>query len=262
MIADVLKIVLAPAFVVAITLVARRYGSRVGGVVGGLPAIAGPILFVLALDHGRSFAADAALGTLLGVIAVMAFVAGYVFVSSRFAWPAAVLGGWAAFFTAVAILQPVHVDAYVALILAFAATTVTVLLVPHPPPSLAVVEDHPRGELALRALCALIPVTVIVATAHLLGPHLSGLLASFPIMTPVLAAFTQSRHGWQEAARLLHGLATGFYSYALFCFVVAITVVDWGIGVSFAVATGVSLAVQAAALLVTGRYERTLVLEG
>jgi hypothetical protein len=260
-IADVLKIVLAPAFVVAITLVARRYGSRIGGVVGGLPAIAGPILFVLALDHGRSFAADAALGTLLGVIAVMAFVLGYVLVSSRLAWPAAVLGGWSAFFTAVGILQPVHVDAYVALILAFAATTATVVFVPHPP-RLDVVDDHPRGELALRALCALIPVTVIVATAHLLGPHLSGLLASFPIMTPVLAAFAQSRHGAEEAARLLHGLATGFYSYALFCFVVAITVADWGIGLSFAAATAVSLAVQGAALLVTGRYERTLVLEG
>ena len=261
MIADALKIVLAPAFVVAITLVARRYGSRIGGVVGGLPAIAGPILFVLALDHGRSFAADAAVGTLLGVLAVMAFVAGYVVVSSRFRWPAAVAGGWACFLATVGVLEPVHVDAYIALVLALAATAATVRFLPRPVAGVAVGDDHPRGELALRALCALVPVAAITASAHLLGPHLSGLLASFPIMTPVLAAFTQSRHGAKEAARLLHGLATGFFSYALFCFVVAVALEGLGIAATFGLATAVALAVQGAALVATGRHERTLVLE-
>ncbi len=261
MIVDLLKIVLAPAFVVTITLVARRFGSRIGGVVGGLPAIAGPILFVLALDHGRSFAADAAVGTLLGVVAVMAFVLGYVAVSSRVGWPAAVVGGWVCFFAVVGVFQPVHLDAYVALALALAATAATVRLLPRPVVGVAVDEDHPRGELAVRALCALVPVAAITASAHLLGPHLSGLLASFPIMTPVLAAFTQSRHGAREAARLLHGLATGFFSYALFCFVIAVGLEGLGIAVSFGLATAVALAVQGAALVVTGRHERTLILE-
>jgi len=260
-IVDTLKIVLAPAFVVMITLVARRYGSRIGGVVGGLPAIAGPILFVLALDHGRSFAAAAAVGTLLGVLAVMAFIGGYVVVSSRFRWPAAVAGGWACFFAAVAVLQPVHVDAYVALVFALAATAATVRLLPRPVAGVTFDDDHPRGELAVRALCALVPVAAITASAHLLGPHLSGLLASFPIMTPVLAAFTQTRHGAAEAARLLHGLATGFFSYALFCFIIAVGVESLGIASSFALATVVALVVQGVALLATGRHERTLVLE-
>jgi hypothetical protein len=258
---DALKIVLAPAFVVAITLVARRFGSRIGGVVGGLPAIAGPILFVLALDHGTTFAADAANGTLLGVIAVMAFVLGYVAVSRRFRWPAAVLAGWACFLAAVAVLQPVRVEAWLALLLACVATTATILLVPRPAAPKPLDDVHPRGELWVRAVCALVPVAVVTGTAHLLGPHLSGLLASFPVMTPVLAAFTQSRYGAAEAARLLHGLATGFYSYALFCFVVCVTLVDLGIAASFGLAVLVALAVQAVALVVTGRHERTLVLE-
>jgi hypothetical protein len=261
MLVDVLKVVLAPAFVVAITLVARKFGSRIGGVVGGLPAIAGPILFVLALDHGTSFAADAANGTLLGVIAVMSFVLAYVAVSRRFPWQAAVPAGWAGFLVAVAILQPVHVAAWISLVLAFLATTATIILVPRPAAPRPLDDVHPRGELWVRALCALVPVALVTATAHLLGPHLSGLLASFPVMTPVLAAFTQSRYGAAEAARLLHGLATGFYSYALFCFVVCVTLVDLGIALSFGVAVATALAVQAVALVVTGRHERTLVLE-
>ena len=49
-----LRIFLAPCFVVAVSLVGRRFGVRVGGVVAGLPVIAGPqFLLVLALEHGR-----------------------------------------------------------------------------------------------------------------------------------------------------------------------------------------------------------------
>jgi hypothetical protein len=259
--ADVLKVVLAPVFVVAITLVARRFGSRIGGVVGGLPAIAGPILFVLALDHGRSFTADAAVGTLLGVVAVMAFLLGYVAVSGRFGWPAAVAVGWACFLAVVGALKPVHVDAYVALVVACAATAGTVLLLPRPRVSARVDGPHPPRELAVRALCAVLPVVAVTASAHLLGPHLSGLLASFPIMTPVLAAFTQARLGAREAAHLLHGLAAGFFAYALFCFVVAVTLEPWGIAPSFGLGLLVAFTVQAAAVALTGRHERALALE-
>ena len=73
-----LKLLLAPSFVVAVSLVSRRFGVRVGGVFGGLPAIAGPILLVLAIDEGTDFAAGAAAGVVLGVVAVVAFVVAYV----------------------------------------------------------------------------------------------------------------------------------------------------------------------------------------
>jgi hypothetical protein len=52
------KILLAPTFVIAASLAARRYGARIGGLVGGLPVVAGPILLVFALDHGAAFAAS------------------------------------------------------------------------------------------------------------------------------------------------------------------------------------------------------------
>ena len=35
------KLTLAPAFVVGASLVARRYGPLIGGLVGGLPVVAG-----------------------------------------------------------------------------------------------------------------------------------------------------------------------------------------------------------------------------
>ena len=54
-----LKLLLAPGFVVGASLTARRFGPRVGGLVGGLPVVAGPILLVIAILHGEDFGADA-----------------------------------------------------------------------------------------------------------------------------------------------------------------------------------------------------------
>ena len=69
----VLKVVLGPALVVGASLAARRFGSRVGGIVGGIPAITGSILVVLALDQGTRFASQAA-ASLLGMVGTLAFV--------------------------------------------------------------------------------------------------------------------------------------------------------------------------------------------
>ena len=82
------KLLLAPLCVVAASLAGQRSGTAIAGVLGGLPVVAGPILLVLALVHGRAFGADAAAGTLLGLCALATFVVVYGRVSA-FLGPAA-----------------------------------------------------------------------------------------------------------------------------------------------------------------------------
>ena len=161
-----LKLLLAPTFVVVSSLVARRFGVRVGGVDGGLPAIAGPILLVLALDHGTAFAAHAATGTLLGIVALVAFVVAYVAVSHRCTWPWAVGLGWTAFFVAVAALRPVHVGAVAALALTCGACAATLAALPRPNAPPPGPRQYPRWDLPLRAACAAIPVLTWEAPAR------------------------------------------------------------------------------------------------
>lgn len=69
----VLKVALAPALVIGVTLGARRWGPRVGGMLIALPVVAGPILLLITLEHGEVFGARAARGALLGVVALSAF---------------------------------------------------------------------------------------------------------------------------------------------------------------------------------------------
>jgi hypothetical protein len=93
----VLKVALAPALVVGVTLAARRWGSRVGGTLIALPVVAGPILLVITLEQGEVFGARTARGALLGVVALSAFCVAFAVAATQARWPAALLMGWAAY---------------------------------------------------------------------------------------------------------------------------------------------------------------------
>jgi hypothetical protein len=174
-------------------------------------------------------------------------VAAYVGASRRLGWPASLVAGWSAFFAGIAVLREVHTGALASLALGAGACTVALLLLPQPRP-FAAPPRTPRGDLAFRAVCAAVPVVAVTEAAHALGPHLSGLIASFPIVTPVLAAFTHAQQGPEAALRILRGFTAGFFAYALFCFVVAVALRGAGPALAFAAATAVALATQAVAV--------------
>jgi hypothetical protein len=251
-----LRVLLAPAFIVAASLVARRLGARLGGVVAALPVVAGPILFVLALDQGRDFARSAATGTVLGVVGLMAFILAYAAASRAVAWPLATLAGWGAFLATVLAFKPVHVGAVVALAIAAAACALTLRLLPAPGAAPPERYRHPWWDLPLRAACGAVLVVAVTGASERLGPHFSGLLAAFPIITAVLSAFTHAQRGPREAQRLLHGFALGFVAYAIFFFALAVTLGPLGIAGAFGLATAATLATQALALLATRSHER------
>ncbi|HVE68255.1 MAG TPA: hypothetical protein VNB64_06715, partial [Solirubrobacteraceae bacterium] len=98
-----LRLLLAPALVVAASLAARRWGPRAAGIAAGIPIVAGPILLVVALDHGPRFGGGVARGALLGIVGSAAFAVAYARLAQRVRWPAALLGGWVTFFAVAAV---------------------------------------------------------------------------------------------------------------------------------------------------------------
>jgi len=258
-----LKLLLGPALVAVASVATRRFGARVGGVVAGLPAITGPILVVLALDHGRSFAADAATASLLAMVGLLAFVVAYAAASSRVSWQTSLGASYLVSAGVTAALVPVEVGPYGALLISGGATALTLACLPRPAATVLQTESRPRWDLALRAGCTLVPILAVTGAAAALGPHLSGLLAGFPVIAPVLVAFTHAQAGATEAARLLHGLVLGFVAYGAFCFTISIALEGLGAAASFSVAVAVALVVQAAILVLSqARPEELVVAEG
>jgi hypothetical protein len=242
------KLLLAPSFVVGASLTARRYGARVGGLIGGLPVVAGPILLAYALAHGKDFAAGAAAGTLLGLVSLIAFIVVYGNLAGRLPWAASMVCGWFAFAVWTAFFSAFDISAGVALALAGLALVAGLNRLPHPRGSHREHGDPPSWDLPLRAGCAMALVLTLTAIAGWLGPQLSGLLAPFPIIATVLATFTHAQRGVDEALRLLRGMIAGFGAFALFCFTLAVTLRGLGTGLAFVVATVVALATQALVL--------------
>ena len=249
-----LRVFLAPCFVVFASLIARRFGVRIGGVIAGLPVIAGPILLVLALQHGAAFASRAAVGVLLGMVGLAAFVLAYVATAKWLSWPSALAVAYTAFALAIVAMGLLSVGALPALIIACGALVVTLGLLPRPPRLDAVPLAPARWDLPFRAACTAVAVVTVTAIATTLGPHLSGLVTAFPIITAVLAVFTHAHRGRDEAIRLLHGFTVGFFSYAAFCFVVATTIRPLGVSGCFALAAVLALGVQAAAVAASQRH--------
>jgi hypothetical protein len=243
------KLLLAPSFVVGASLVGRRFGPRVGGLVGGLPVVAGPILLVYALAHGRSFAAGAAVGTLLGVVSLAAFVVVYGRLAPRLPWAASMLLGWVAFALATVAFTAVKIPAGVALGVAGVGLVVALAWLPRPGEGLRNDAPPPAWDLPLRAGCALALVLALTGVAGWLGPQLSGLLAPFPVITTVLAIFTHAQRG---------GLLNGFGAFALFCFVLAVSLPVLRTGPAFALASALAVLMQATIITLTqsGRLSR------
>lgn len=87
MLVVVLKLVLTPLLIGAVTLVGRRWGPRVAGVTVGLPLITGPVSAFLAVERGAGFAARAAAGAVVGLIGAAVIGAAYAATARRRPWP-------------------------------------------------------------------------------------------------------------------------------------------------------------------------------
>jgi hypothetical protein len=109
---------------------------------------------------------------------------------------------------------------------------------------LAPLATPPWWDLPARALAALGLVVALTTASGALGPNLSGLLAPFPIVASVLAVFTHAHGGSTQVRILLRNFLVGFYGFAIFCFLLAVTLPTLGIAASFLTALIAALAVQ------------------
>ncbi|PTT92301.1 hypothetical protein DBR42_02255, partial [Pelomonas sp. HMWF004] len=78
-----LKLLLVPTFLLFLSLAGRHFGPSIAGWLAGLPVVAGPILFVLAVENGSAFAISAATASTAAVFASVSFSLAYAHMSHR-----------------------------------------------------------------------------------------------------------------------------------------------------------------------------------
>jgi hypothetical protein len=238
-----LKLILVPGLIALVTLAGRRFGPRLGGWLNALPLVAGPVLFFLALEQGDAFVARAAEATLAGLAAVAAFSVIYAWIAMARAWWVCVLIGWTAFAGLTVALQAVAWTAASGLALALAAFAIAPFTLPELPDA-PIPPPAPAWDLPLRMVAAVALMLAVTGLAAWLGPRLAGALTPFPIATTILLAFTHAQQGAPAAVGFLRAFLPAMWSFALFCFVLAVGVVGLGRDLAFVVALAVHLAAQ------------------
>ena len=239
-----LKLTLVPLLIAGVTLVSRRWGTQIGGVITSTPVVAGPTLSFYAVEQGHAFAATAAQGTLLGVFGLAAFCVAYGWIARRSPWHISLLVGSVAFFAVTPILYRIQAPLVVELLSGSAVLLAARQILPlpdHPPPkpNIPLWEDLP-----VRMVAAAIVVLVLTSFAQWLGPTLSGVLAAFPVAAAILAGFTHAQRGPEAVLQYLRGLLPGLCSFALFCFLLAIVLRTSSLPVALAVALSGQAALQ------------------
>ena len=154
-----LRLTLVPVFIAIVTLAARKWGPRAAGFVTALPAVAGPTLGFYAVQQGHAFAANAARGSLIGLVS-----AAYAHASRRRGWLACVLIGWLAFGIVTIAALGVTVNAVSALLIAVIALLVARALMPRPG-SAQGNWPAPAWDLPVRMISAAALVFVLTALA-------------------------------------------------------------------------------------------------
>jgi hypothetical protein len=239
------KLSLAPLLVVGSSLAGRRWGATVAGLIVALPIVAGPVLLIVALEHGTHFAARAASASLLGLVALSCFVVVFAHAARAGAWPRALAAGWAAFVALALALSTLALASGAAFAIALGGFALAALLMPDkdagPERARAAL---PRWDLPARALATAALVVSLTGAAGGLGARLTGVLTPFPVAMSVLAAFVLAQHGSRESNELLRGFLRGAAGFATFSLLVALLVIPAGPGVAFALALLGAFAVQ------------------
>ena len=230
-----IKVILMPSVMAMVTLAIRKWGHQIGGLIGSMPWVAGPILLFFILEQGKDFGIQSIPGVITGILALISFCYGYAALSRKLFWLPTLLLSYGAY-TLTAFLfshLPLSLPARYGLVVG--CIVLALRFFPQPGSQSAKARRLPF-DLPLRMLVATLFVLLVTAFAAALGPTWSGVLTPFPILTTVLAIFSHTLQGSDATINTLRGIVMGLVGFTTFVFLQAFLLPLFSVGTSFGVA--------------------------
>lgn len=238
-----LKLLVTPALMLAISLAARHWGTRIGGLLSGLPVTSALVMLFLALEQGTAFASLAIPGALAGLTAIQATYLFYFWITRRVC---ALIGCIAALacYGATAFLMSrlgwlalsvIATLFFVALIIVATSRQQQTDATPYVP--------VPRWVIPMRMLTATLLLIAVTTSANWLGPVASGLLAPIPVIACPLAVFAHVQSGRHELSAIIRGNAIGAVGVVGFYLTLKGSLVLWGAPISITIAVALAVVV-------------------
>jgi hypothetical protein len=242
-----LKVVVTPLLIAGASLAGRRWGQSVSGWLVGLPLTSGPVAFFLALEHGIDFAVAASLGSLTASVGETAFCVAYGHIARRSSWVVTLACACVAFTVATLAVQAVPLSLVPLALGAMAILALARLVMPRGSEA-AAAAPLPRWDIPARLVITTALVVLLTEAAPIVGPRVSGVLATFPLYAAIMTVFAHRLQGVGPGIRVLHGLLLGLFAFCGFFLVLGVTLPRTGLGAAFTAAIVAALAIQGASL--------------
>ena len=249
----------AAGFVGGVVALMERASPFIGGVVLALPIITAPAYVFIILHQEPGFVAQAALGSLATVGSVLLFLVAAIALVGRLPMPAVLVGALGAWLFTGLIVRSLPA----ALPVSLAVIAVAGLIawwsgrrVPMTAP--AARGRSPLYEIALRGCAAGVLVAVVSGLAHLLGPTVAGIFASFPVALMTVCWFLPKRLEAAGIRAALRAAQIGMASHIPFFTALALLSPRIGTWPAFALGLVGSLGIAVALALLRRRHLRKI----
>lgn len=243
-----LKLTVTPVLVAVMSLIARRFGPAMGGVILGLPWMTGPILFFLAMERGLPYLEETSRGVLLAVPAIGVYTVCYAYVARFAGWLPSLAAGSAGFLIAGYLLSFVPLPAPPLAALAIGALLLTRFIVKPPRGPIGPL-TLPWWDIPARMLATGSLVGCLAIAADYVGPTRLGIISTYPVIMTVLTTFSHHRWGIDVATTLLRAVMLSLIGFACFFLVLALYGTKLGLVPSFALATAINTAFSVGVLI-------------
>jgi hypothetical protein len=205
----------------------------------------------LAIEQGPAFAAQAADGSMAGVLSQAVFCLGYAALARRGA-TVALCAGTFAYAASAAVLVAANLSPIVLFAAAIAGLAVVLRLLPR---GLVAVSTKAVGwwDMPVRMAVTTVLVVALTSAATTLGPGASGVTASFPLIGASIAAFAQFEQGPEAGVAVLRGMTSALYAFVTFFYVASLALPRLSLLAAFGLAAVGGLIAQAATLHIVRR---------
>lgn len=205
-------LLITPLSVLLVSLAGRRWGPVVGGRLTALPLTSGPLVLIVAMTHGPASARMLAAGVLAGMPTVVVFCVMYPYLARRHSWRVCLPVALAVTAIGAGVFSFLLVPLAVPAVLVGVSALCAKRLPAHDERSFETL----GWELPIRMVLTTVVVQGLSALTPLVGPHLAGVLATFPAVAVVLAAVTHRGSGAGAAIELLRGVLAGLLPTVFF----------------------------------------------
>ena len=219
-----IKLFLAPIFIASAYFIQKKYGPKIGGIFVAIPFIATPILLVIYFQHGKEFFHQAIIGTYAGQVGVLIYIFVYTHLAQKINWVICFSTATVCYLILAPLLAALLTNFWVAILVwlvVWAFLQLTAISFNKD----AAFPIAPKWDLPMRIFSALTLIFLVTGFSQILGPHLSGALAMYPVMTSIMSSFNHARFGANSAIAFLNGLGTYliFVGLIFFPFLLIIT---------------------------------------